>query len=275
MERDFMGLNFKESVAAVKEEDVSDGVKDSAPTKAPGSQWPFTNNVSAIPHFMHHISSQEDRANKTAASSVASSGFSQNFVGSHVKQSLAASIAGVADPRRNKSVGSPPQMTIFYNGTVKVYDSITPEKAHAIMFLAGNGSSLVTSAGAQARPLTPKFAATDVLPVNQLTNAQPSSTMSSPISVSSDNGTQSVSGSTCTDEMVNHKPSSIPFSPDCKMDPPKPIIAAKGSAAASSMIPRGIPQFRKVSLARFLEKRKERAMNAAPYNAGKKPECAT
>ncbi|CAM8882018.1 unnamed protein product [Rhodiola kirilowii] len=271
MERDFMGLNSKESVVAVKEQDVSAGVKDSsALSKAVGSPWPFASKVSDTPRFMRL---REDSSNKSAAAPVASTGFAQNIAGFLIKQSYAPS----ADSW-NKSDGSPAQMTIFYNGSVKVYDSITPEKAQAIMFLAGNGSCLVTSdtrAGAQVRPPTPKLNATDVLPVNQRIIGQPSSAISSPISVSSHNGAQSVSSSTNTDEVVANKPAPSPFSPDCKMvTQTKSIAAALGSAAAAlPMIPRGIPQSRKVSLARFLEKRKERAMNAAPYNAAKKPEC--
>ena len=48
------------------------------------------------------------------------------------------------------------------------------------------------------------------------------------------------------------------------------------SVAATPMMPSAVPQARKASLARFLEKRKERVMSTAPYNISKKsPECAT
>ncbi|CAL0312353.1 unnamed protein product [Lupinus luteus] len=42
---------------------------------------------------------------------------------------------------RNSSTSPKAQMTIFYAGSVCVYDDISPEKANAIMLLAGNGST--------------------------------------------------------------------------------------------------------------------------------------
>ncbi|CAB4265216.1 unnamed protein product [Prunus armeniaca] len=60
-----------------------------------------------------------------------------------------------------------------------------------------------------------------------------------------------------------------PTSPVSKMEPPK-IVNAVGSVAATSLIPSAVPQARKASLARFLEKRKERVMISAPYNLSKK-----
>lgn len=114
------------------------------------------------------------------------------------------------------------------------------------MFLTGNASGLVTSEaryGAQVRPPTPKFytITTDIsLPVSQRVNGQPLSTISSPISVLSNNGAQSMSSSTSTDELVINKSTLSPFSPDCKMDPPTKLVTALGSAAAPSTIPRGM-----------------------------------
>ncbi|CAH8284645.1 unnamed protein product [Eruca vesicaria subsp. sativa] len=53
------------------------------------------------------------------------------------------SIVGTTDIRSSsKPLGSPAQLTIFYAGSVCVYDDISPDKAKAIMLLAGNGSSM-------------------------------------------------------------------------------------------------------------------------------------
>ncbi|GMP59309.1 hypothetical protein CsSME_00022636 [Camellia sinensis var. sinensis] len=172
----------------------------------------------------------------------------------------------------SKSSEAPPQLTIFYAGTVNVYNDISPEKAQAIMFLAGNGASNKAQPRAQVQVPTSKQTGGDGVLGNQPTNnTPPNSGLSSPISVSSHPVGQSGNGLTANGEMMAAKPNGVSTTPLSKIDPPK-----IGPLAANTMIPSAIPQSRKASLARFLEKRKERALNSAPYNVSvKSPECAT
>nr|AEP60134.1 JAZ3 [Vitis rupestris] len=360
MERDFMGLSSKEPLAVVKEE-IIEGGKDSAFTKGSGIQWPFSNKISALPHFMSFKTAQEDKSKKVASDSLVTSGFDpsnkcpagemqkavnpdrqggsfavtaypvqhdshlmnhhphdvkmfpvsnqtisvsmgnpffkthfaaagQNMVGAALKQQLlggipvsaphgilpsAGSFAGITEPWNNfKTSGSPTQLTIFYAGTVNVYDDISPEKAQAIMFLAGNGASMASRMGqprAQVQTPASKLAAGDGVLANQPMNISPCSGLSSPISVSSHPVAQSGSGSTSTEEVLAAKTTGVSATPVTKLDSPKIL-----SVAATPMMPSAVPQARKASLARFLEKRKERVMSTAPYNISKKsPECAT
>ncbi|GMP59305.1 hypothetical protein CsSME_00022636 [Camellia sinensis var. sinensis] len=274
MERDFLGLNSKDSVVVVKEEAV-EGCKDSAFSKGSGVQWPLSNKVSALPHFMSFKVAQDETKPKNFAGAT----MKQQLLGGipvtapHPMISSLASVAGTTEPwLTSKSSEAPPQLTIFYAGTVNVYNDISPEKAQAIMFLAGNGASNKAQPRAQVQVPTSKQTGGDGVLGNQPTNnTPPNSGLSSPISVSSHPVGQSGNGLTANGEMMAAKPNGVSTTPLSKIDPPK-----IGPLAANTMIPSAIPQSRKASLARFLEKRKERALNSAPYNVSvKSPECAT
>ncbi|XP_028233926.1 protein TIFY 6B-like isoform X7 [Glycine soja] len=295
MERDFMGLNLKEPLAVVKEEMNNDGCKNSGFKKGRIAQWPFSNKVSALPHLMSFKASQDDKTKNTVSDTLSSSGFmsilSQEAFDTSQKRSAGEpQMFSVPNQAISVSLGNPflknhfaaagqkpllggipvttshsvlpsavavagmtescvkpsAQLTIFYAGTVNIFDDISTEKVPISKLGAGAG-----------------------VPVSQPANTSPGSGLSSPLSVSSHTGVQSGSGLTSTDEFLAAKTTGVPNTPICNVEPPKVV-------SATTMLTSAVPQARKASLARFLEKRKERVMSAAPYNLNKKSEeCAT
>ncbi|XP_011023960.1 PREDICTED: protein TIFY 6B-like isoform X4 [Populus euphratica] len=284
MERDFLGLSSKEPLTVVKEEVNADGCKESGL----GMQWPFSNKVSTPRHSTAEIQ-MFPVSNHAIPISMGNHFFKnhypatgQNMAGTTTKPQLlggipvtaphsifpmVGSVAGLTDSSV-KASGSPAQLTIFYAGSVNVYDDISPEKAQAIMFLAGNGSSISSNSAqpiVQGQASSSKPAAADLGPVNQpMMSTPPCSRLSSP----SHTGAQSGSGSTSTEEIIATKTTGAVTTHVTKPEHQKTANVV-GSVTTTTMMP-SVPQARKASLARFLEKRKERVMNAAPYNLNKK-----
>ncbi|MFS8032946.1 putative transcription factor TIFY family [Helianthus anomalus] len=137
----------------------------------------------------------------------------------------------------SKVASVPAQLTIFYDGMVNVYDDISPEKAQAIMRLAENGHFVAMADAPQQRTQ-----AQGPVP----TSPRPCSPVSSSMSVSS------------------HYVGPLTDGPHSETEAAKRIMSSLGQVMQSA-----IPQERKASLARFLEKRKERVMASAPYSLGK------
>ncbi|XP_020531766.1 protein TIFY 6B isoform X3 [Amborella trichopoda] len=182
----------------------------------------------------------------------------------HPVTSSVGTLAGSFLPRSvpctlAKPASSAAQLTIFYAGSVNVYDDIPLEKAQAIMFLAANGAnqSVKTPNSRTQVPSLP-IATVEGIPSN---SAMPTcSGLSSPMSATS----QLQAAAHSSSDLVAVKTISS-LAPSNHQEPPKQTPAALNARAA-------VPQARKASLARFLEKRKERVSNMGPYTTKKSPE---
>ncbi|KAI3811989.1 hypothetical protein L1987_16689 [Smallanthus sonchifolius] len=179
------------------------------------------------------------------------------FSGVPVYSQLLKGIPNNSQPWYGSKVASvPAQLTIFYDGMMNVYDGISPEKKideicfwliFAIMFLAGNGHFVVTADAPQ--PRTQAQGPTPMTPVS----TEPCSPVSSPVSVSS------------------HHVGQLTGGPANETEAAKRIMSSFEQGMQSA-----ITQARKASLARFLEKRKERVMASAPYSLSKNiMDCAS
>ncbi|EEC84550.1 hypothetical protein OsI_31300 [Oryza sativa Indica Group] len=173
------------------------------------------------------------------------------------------------------------QLTIFYAGSVNVFNNVSPEKAQELMFLASRGSlpSAPTTVARmpEAHVFPPaKVTVPEVSPTKPMMLQKPQlvsspvPAISKPISVVSQATSLPRSASSSNVDSNVTKSSGPLVVPPTSLPPPaQPETLATTTAAA--IMPRAVPQARKASLARFLEKRKERVTTVAPYPLAKSP----
>ncbi|XP_073294343.1 protein TIFY 6B-like isoform X1 [Primulina huaijiensis] len=174
-------------------------------------------------------------------------------------------VVGTTDLRNIPKISTAPaQLTIFYAGSVCVYDNISPQKAQAIMLLAGNGPPTPSSTTLPVTPVQasmPRSSVFDGFIMSQPYGSTPYH--SGPIPITALSISHSAGGSAINRTTVNP---GVTLPSSSKIGPVKVLNSLGTDPASATLLSSTVPQFRRKSLARFLEKRKERVIAQAPYS---------
>ncbi|XP_078159976.1 protein TIFY 6b-like isoform X1 [Carex rostrata] len=300
MERDFLGINAKPKLESPQRRDEGRGPASSSATYGnAASQWQFT-NMEQPQHFLSFATRQEGESSKFSPSSFqpiptqrvlvldtnqlhlsqSTPQYISETMAPYVNQRPSGRASTSLSPRNAPFVGLyqprevpkqlPSQLTIFYQGSVSVFDNIPLDKAKEIMSLANKASSTpCTPNPTFEQPTKALFKSASFsggIPVS----SKPKQTQRPdhvfepvmlPPSVSTQMSLapQAPAGSSSMSAITNE---SLTTGPSCSVAPVNTAVMVSTTAPD---VPRAIPQARKASLARFLEKRKERVIAAMPY----------
>ncbi|MCO5614950.1 hypothetical protein L7F22_069236 [Adiantum nelumboides] len=186
---------------------------------------------------------------------------------SHPPAGFSEIVQRVSAPEPTEMKDSAP-LTIFYGGNVIVFNDITAEKAQAVMFLAsfGNLQGLSSAGVANTTPVNMAMPSSNMLCPSVANKAirSPSVVNVSQINVPSRIQMDLRNGFN-VDQNSQAAPSEAGFrSAIMQLDLGCPGVPAP-LTQEQLVVPTALPQARKASLARFLEKRRERVLSRSPY----------
>lgn len=189
MERDFLGLNQKKEYyydCSKMAEDDDHKSKESCKTSVGEMQWPFSSKVFLPPQYNMNMKAKENeqrnfiinsgfdhsttkpppftkmiQAPTTEWSFLPTNGFHETTLISNLS----------SDRNNEKSAQLPTPFTIFYSGSVHVYNGVSPEMAETIFSIAGKGSLPLNSKTKQT--VKPAAASDDIQPPTTSTIAYP------------------------------------------------------------------------------------------------------
>uniref|UniRef100_A0A453KSL0 Protein TIFY n=1 Tax=Aegilops tauschii subsp. strangulata TaxID=200361 RepID=A0A453KSL0_AEGTS len=175
------------------------------------------------------------------------------------------------------------QLTIFYAGSVNVFNNVSAEKAQELMFLASRGSLPTAPTTVTRSPdatfFTPaKLAAPEASPAKQMLAhipqrvSPPLPAISKPMSIMSQAACLPKSTSSSNTDSAVPKSSGQLVVPPTSQTSSSTHPVTLSSTTAASIMPRAVPQARKASLARFLEKRKERSDDYGAISISQEPD---
>lgn len=212
--------------------------------KAQDGQEHATSGMAAQTAFGSPISTPTATSESSYQASLPSSS-SWSPINSQLQPSFLPQAAAISSRPNPSSRQSTAQLTIFYCGNVNVYDDVPADKAQAIMLLAGNSWSS-------------NFYKSPALPVEKETAPLRVRACVSPAPPSSNITTANNMASSALRGLSSPAPSPSLATASLPAMTPRPLEAKPQGAAKRPLAGIELPHARKASIARFLEKRKDR-----------------